>query len=97
MFRQYLADPLPRLEQRPAPFRYIIIRGLTALPHRWILSRTDAAVRDVRKTLEQDLQRVRGKLGNEKFLANAPAEVVEKEQAKLEVLGCHPQQDNDDR
>ncbi|CAK8717764.1 valine--tRNA ligase [Candidatus Electronema halotolerans] len=39
-----------------------------------------------RKTLEQDLQRVRGKLGNEKFLANAPADVVEKERAKLEEL-----------
>jgi valyl-tRNA synthetase len=39
-----------------------------------------------RKTLEQDLQRVRGKLGNEKFLSNAPADVVEKEQAKLEEL-----------
>ncbi|CAK8717800.1 Valine--tRNA ligase [Candidatus Electronema halotolerans] len=39
-----------------------------------------------RKVLEQDLQRVRGKLGNEKFLANAPADVVEKERAKLEEL-----------
>ena len=39
-----------------------------------------------RKVLAQNLQRVRGKLGNEKFLANAPAEVVEKERAKLEEL-----------
>ncbi len=39
-----------------------------------------------RKTLEQDLQRVRGKLGNEKFLANAPEDVVDKERAKLEEL-----------
>jgi valyl-tRNA synthetase len=39
-----------------------------------------------RKTLEQDLQRVRGKLGNDNFLRNAPPEVVEKEQAKLTEL-----------
>ena len=36
--------------------------------------------------LEQDLQRVNGKLDNEKFLRNAPPEVVAKEQAKLEEL-----------
>jgi len=39
-----------------------------------------------RKTLEQDLQRVRGKLSNENFLRNAPPDVVEKERAKLEEL-----------
>jgi valyl-tRNA synthetase len=39
-----------------------------------------------RKVLEQDLQRVRGKLGNENFLRNAPPDVVEKEQAKLREL-----------
>ncbi len=36
-----------------------------------------------RKALEQDLQRVRGKLGNDNFLRNAPPDVVAKEQAKL--------------
>jgi valyl-tRNA synthetase len=36
-----------------------------------------------RKTLEQDLQRVRG---NDNFLRNAPPDVVEKEQAKLAEL-----------
>ncbi|WP_417908685.1 valine--tRNA ligase [Candidatus Electronema sp. PJ] len=39
-----------------------------------------------RKVLEQDLQRVRGKLGNENFLSNAPPDVVAKEQAKLAEL-----------
>ncbi|WP_417915524.1 class I tRNA ligase family protein, partial [Candidatus Electronema sp. JM] len=39
-----------------------------------------------RKVLEQDMQRVRGKLGNENFLRNAPPDVVAKEQAKLEEL-----------
>jgi valyl-tRNA synthetase len=41
-----------------------------------------------RKTLEQDLQRVNGKLGNENFLSNAPPDVVAKEQAKLEELNA---------
>ncbi len=36
--------------------------------------------------LEQELQRVQGKLGNETFLGKAPAEVVAKEQQKLEEL-----------
>jgi valyl-tRNA synthetase len=46
-----------------------------------------------RKRLEKNrarvlsgLSRVQGKLGNDKFLANAPDEVVAKEQAKLEAL-----------
>jgi valyl-tRNA synthetase len=38
------------------------------------------------KKIEQDLQRVQGKLGNENFLRSAPPEVVVKEQAKLEEL-----------
>ncbi len=33
---------------------------------------------------EQDLKRLNGKLGNEKFVANAPPEVVEKEKQKAE-------------
>ncbi|MGR0482084.1 MAG: valine--tRNA ligase [Candidatus Electronema sp. V4] len=39
-----------------------------------------------RSKIEQDLQRVNGKLGNENFLINAPPDVVAKEQAKLEEL-----------
>jgi len=39
-----------------------------------------------RQKLEQDLQRVQGKLGNETFLGKAPAEVVAKERQKLEEL-----------
>ena len=35
-----------------------------------------------RQKLEKDLARVRGKLGNEKFLNNAPEQVVEKERNK---------------
>jgi valyl-tRNA synthetase len=34
--------------------------------------------------LEKDMQRVSGKLSNEKFVANAPADVIEKERAKLD-------------
>ena len=39
--------------------------------------------------LDKELQRVRGKLGNEKFLGNAPAEVVAKEKEKLVELEAH--------
>jgi len=39
-----------------------------------------------RKKVEQELKRVQGKLGNEKFLNNAPEAVVEKERGKLEEL-----------
>ncbi|MCW5207030.1 class I tRNA ligase family protein [Desulfobulbus sp. F5] len=39
-----------------------------------------------RSKIEQDLQRVNGKLGNENFLSNAPPDVVAKEQTKLEEL-----------
>jgi valyl-tRNA synthetase len=39
-----------------------------------------------RSKIEQDLQRVSGKLGNENFLCNAPPDVVAKEQAKLAEL-----------
>jgi valyl-tRNA synthetase len=35
------------------------------------------------KRLEGEIKRLRGKLGNEKFIANAPAEVVEEEREKL--------------
>ncbi|MHB0915429.1 MAG: valine--tRNA ligase [Thermoleophilia bacterium] len=35
---------------------------------------------------KQELSRVEGKLANENFVAKAPAELVEKEQAKLDVL-----------
>ena len=36
--------------------------------------------------LEKELGRLEGKLRNENFVAKAPAELVEKEQAKLDVL-----------
>ncbi|MCI5157155.1 MAG: valine--tRNA ligase, partial [Candidatus Electrothrix sp. AUS1_2] len=39
-----------------------------------------------RKKIEQDLKRVQGKLGNEKFLDNAPEDVIAKERAKQEEL-----------
>ncbi|MCW5211862.1 valine--tRNA ligase [Desulfobulbus sp. TB] len=39
-----------------------------------------------RKKIEQELQRVNGKLSNEKFLNNAPEAVVAKERGKLEEL-----------
>ncbi|MCI5227616.1 MAG: valine--tRNA ligase, partial [Candidatus Electrothrix sp. AX2] len=39
-----------------------------------------------RKKVEQELKRVQGKLGNEKFLNNAPEAVVEKERGKLAEL-----------
>ena len=39
-----------------------------------------------RKKIEQELKRVQGKLGNAKFLNNAPDAVVEKEKGKLEEL-----------
>ena len=41
-----------------------------------------------RNKIDRDLGRVRGKLANEKFLANAPAAVVDKERAKEEELAA---------
>ena len=37
-----------------------------------------------RRAVCKEQQRLQGKLGNEKFVAKAPAEVVEKEKAKLQ-------------
>ena len=39
-----------------------------------------------RKKIEKSLQQINGKLNNKKFLANAPAEIVEKEQGKKAEL-----------
>ncbi len=39
-----------------------------------------------RKKIEVSLKQINGKLGNKKFLANAPAEIVEKEQGKKAEL-----------
>jgi valyl-tRNA synthetase len=36
--------------------------------------------------LEKEMQRIQGKLSNEKFLSKAPADVVEKEKQKEEEL-----------
>ena len=46
----------------------------------------DAELARIAKALdkiEKDFSRTQGKLGNEKFVANAPAEVIDKEKAKL--------------
>ena len=37
-------------------------------------------------TIDKELSRVEGKLGNEGFLAKAPADVIEKEKAKADEL-----------
>ena len=39
-----------------------------------------------RNKVEKSLQQINGKLGNQKFLANAPAEIVEKEKGKQAEL-----------
>ena len=39
-----------------------------------------------RKKIEKSLQQINGKLNNKKFLANAPAEIVEKEKGKQAEL-----------
>lgn len=44
------------------------------------LARLSKAIEKVR----QDIARTQGKLGNERFVANAPAEVIEKERVKLD-------------
>jgi valyl-tRNA synthetase len=44
------------------------------------LARLSKAIDKVR----QDIARTQGKLGNERFVANAPAEVIEKERVKLD-------------
>ena len=38
----------------------------------------------VAASVQQDLKRSEGKLGNEKFLKNAPADIVATERARLE-------------
>jgi valyl-tRNA synthetase len=46
----------------------------------------DAELSRLTKAMEkanQELQRVSGKLSNEKFVSNAPPAVIEKEQAKM--------------
>jgi valyl-tRNA synthetase len=39
-----------------------------------------------RTKLEKELQRISGKLGNEKFLSNAPSEIVDKERRKMDEM-----------
>ncbi len=54
----------------------------------------DAEITRLEKEIDKatkELQRLQGKLGNEKFVANAPADVVEKEQAKLADINASHQ------
>ena len=43
-----------------------------------------ARITKAMEKIEKDVSRTRGKLGNEKFVSNAPEAVIEKERAKLE-------------
>ena len=52
------------------------------------LINTEAEITRLNKEIEKaakEIGRLSGKLGNQKFVANAPADVVEKEQAKLSI------------
>lgn len=79
-------DPVELAERAPAASAQIVIGEATAcLPLEGVI---DFAAERARlekeiKRLEGEIRRLEGKLGNEKFVANAPAEVVEEEREKL--------------
>ena len=63
--------------------RHCKAQGCSAL----LLIDKDAELARITKAMEKiekDVSRTRGKLGNEKFVSNAPEAVIEKERAKLE-------------
>ena len=53
-------------------------------PSRSTPRRSRARVEARREELRGEVERAEGKLANERFVANAPAEVVEEEREKLE-------------
>jgi valyl-tRNA synthetase len=74
-------------ETPPAGSVQLLVRGeIAALPLKGVID-LDAERRRLQKELaraEADIKRVDGKLANEKFVANAPDEVVEEEKTKRE-------------
>jgi len=65
----------------------LLVRGeVAALPLKGVidLAAERARLDKEKAKAEADIKRVDGKLGNEKFVANAPEEVVEEEREKRE-------------
>ncbi|GIL00892.1 MAG: valine--tRNA ligase [Alphaproteobacteria bacterium] len=79
-------DPVELAERAPASSAQIVIGEATAcLPLEGIIDFAAERARLRREVarLEGEIRRLEGKLGNEKFVANAPVEVVEEERDKL--------------
>ncbi|RKO67691.1 valine--tRNA ligase [Desulfofundulus salinus] len=75
----------PELEEIPPQAAHGVARGVEIYVPLAGLIDIDRELARLKKELaavEKDLKKVQGKLGNESFLAKAPAEVVEKERAK---------------
>jgi len=75
-------------DQAPQGAVQLLVRGeVAALPLKGVIDVTAERTR-LQKELakaEADIKRVDGKLGNEKFVANAPEEIVEEEKEKREA------------
>ncbi len=73
-------------EQAPASATALVGEMEILIPMAGLIDK-DAELARINKAMEKiekDVSRTRGKLGNEKFVSNAPEAVIEKERAKLE-------------
>ncbi|AFV86683.1 valine--tRNA ligase [Alteromonas mediterranea] len=73
-------------EEAPASATALVGEMEILIPMAGLIDK-DAELARITKTMEKiekDVSRTRGKLGNEKFVSNAPEAVIEKERAKLE-------------
>ena len=73
-------------EQAPASATALVGEMEILIPMAGLIDK-DAELARITKAMEKiekDVSRTRGKLGNEKFVSNAPEAVIEKERAKLE-------------
>lgn len=81
---------LTELKEEPDQAASAVTRGVEIfMPLRGLIDidKEIARLNKELKAVQADLARVQGKLGNEGFLAKAPADVIEKEKAKAEELG----------
>jgi valyl-tRNA synthetase len=75
------------VERAPDGAMQLLVRGeVAALPLKGVIDLAAEKARLAREMarVEADIKRVDAKLGNEKFVANAPEEVVEEEREKRE-------------
>ena len=79
-------EPIKIVDAAPANAAQIVVGEATyCLPLEGVVdfSEERARLEKELKKLEGEIKRLEGKLGNEKFVANAPAAVVEEERSKL--------------